>query len=213
MIKLPEFVTQYFDEKIAGVTAEINALKTILEEQRKLSEEFRALNSRLDVIEKSIDGLQSRITQLAEKPVLPNPVIAGIAERVTHTVNNTRQQPQMSVRPGAAPSAPTVEIADVTATFYARGTSDGVLTPVPDSYAADVPFVITATGDKATVKFNDRCAARLLQSAEAKLLPYFDYEIAPGTGVPSAVHGLNSVTATRQGDKWVLNERIKINIS
>lgn len=212
-MQLPQFVTQYLDEKFAALTAEVDELKTILAEQRRLFDEFRALNARLDVIEKSIDGLQSRITQLAEKPALTSPVVAGNAERVTHTARNTIQQPQVSPGYGAAPSVPTVEIADVTATFYARGTSDGVLTPVPDSFAADVPFVITATGDKATVKFNDRCTAKLLPSAEAKLLPYFDYEITPGTGVPTSVCGINSVNATRQGDKWVLKERIKITIS
>lgn len=212
-MQLPLFVTQYLDEKFAGVTADIEALKTLLNEQRKLFEEFRALNSRLDVIEKSIDGLQSRITQLTEKPSVPSHVAAGVADRMTPASNTNFHQSPVSARHEAAPSVPTVEIADVTATFYARGNSDGVLTPVPDSFAADVPFVITATGDKATVKFNDRCAARLLPSAEAKLLPYFDYEIAPGTGIPTAVHGLNSVSATRQGDKWVLNERIKITIS
>lgn len=199
------------DENFALILDELATVKAMLEEQRKISESLVVLGNRLDKIEKTINKLQSGLDRLAEN-MASRPIVAEkIASRLTSASSSAAPQSKPTRQPDRVTPPKSEAPAEISATLYAKGSSDGILTPVPQEYADIAPFIITATGNCATVEFNNRCVARLLPKVESQLIPYFDYEILSGN--PTFIHGENTVKATRMGDKWMMDGRIKITIS
>lgn len=203
---IQSFVDKIFDEKLEELRTDISGLKSEMEEFKEANAtERKSIKGRLDKVEIALGDLRILIDGLSAQ-------MTKIQNSLKPGSNTTTSSPERwEPRTAGKQLTPANQKPERPITLYAQGKSNGVLMPVPEAYADTVPFVITATGDKGIVSFNERSVAKLISSIEARLIPYFECEILSST--PRTIRGINTVNATRSGDNWILDGKIKLTIS